>query len=53
MDRHIQSFRLARFIDFHRSDPVYDPQHPVSKDERPDGRKKYRALPYARATAPG
>ena len=43
MDRHIESLRLSGFIDFHFGDPVYQPEHAVSKDERPDRRENYRA----------
>ena len=43
VDRHIETRSLSGFIDFHCCDSVDDPEHHVSKDERPDRGEADRA----------
>ena len=35
MERHIETFSLSRFVNFHGSYSIDEPKHAVGKDERP------------------
>src|SRR6267143_30600 len=42
MDGHIEPLKLTCFVDFHRRDPIDNPEHAVSKDERPKRGEQHR-----------